>query len=173
MAAKKGNKYWQLRKKHGRYKAYTPDGLWKEACDYFGWIDDNPFEDSKEKISTSKDNKKEDKETTRRRKPYTETGLQIYLGVTDTTWENYCSNIEPYKDFFAVTRMIKKIIYTQKFEGAAAGHFNANIIARDLGLKDRQDITTDDEKINQKEETPEELKKRLDILEKQIEKHGK
>jgi len=28
--------------------------------------------------------------------------------------------------------------YTQKFEGAAANLFNANIIARDLGLKDKQ-----------------------------------
>ena len=35
---------------------------------------------------------------------------------------------------------IEKIIYRQKFEGAAAGLLNANIIARDLGLRDKQDV---------------------------------
>ena len=44
--------------------------------------------------------------------------------------------------------MIDSIIRTQKFEGAAADLFNANIISRDLGLVDRQardlDIGTKD-----------------------------
>ena len=41
-------------------------------------------------------------------------------------------------------------MYSQKFEGAASGIFNANIIARDLGLSDKQDITTGGEKLSSK-----------------------
>jgi hypothetical protein len=37
-----------------------------------------------------------------------------------------------------ITR-IDKYIYNQKFEGAAAGFLNPNIIARDLGLADKTD----------------------------------
>ena len=43
--------------------------------------------------------------------------------------------------FKTITAQIKQIIRTQKFEGASAGFLNANIIARDLGLTDKQEIT--------------------------------
>jgi len=33
-------------------------------------------------------------------------------------------------------------IYCQKFEGAAVGFFKANIIARDLGLKEAKEISS-------------------------------
>lgn len=39
-----------------------------------------------------------------------------------------------------VTTYVEEIIRTQKFEGAAVGAFNANIIARDLGLSDKKEI---------------------------------
>lgn len=143
-----GNKYWQLREKHGRYKAYKPDELWEEACNYFEWIDENPAigNDTKTK-SGGKNGEELEIKTTKSVKPYTESGLQIYLGITDTTWENYCSGVDSYADFLAVTKMIKKIIYTQKFEGAAIGQFNANIIARDLGLTDKKDIKVESESL--------------------------
>jgi hypothetical protein len=40
-------------------------------------------------------------------------------------------------------------MFTQKFEGATVGAFNANIIARDLGLKDQTDVTTNGNDISQ------------------------
>ncbi|MDC9826565.1 terminase small subunit, partial [Devosia sp. ZB163] len=36
---------------------------------------------------------------------------------------------------------VDEIIRAQKFEGAAAGLLNPNIIARDLGLADKQELT--------------------------------
>lgn len=51
------------------------------------------------------------------------------------------------KDFSAVINKIEEIIYQQKFEGAAVGLFNSNIIARDLGLRDKQDLTSNGEQI--------------------------
>ncbi|MFC0183379.1 terminase small subunit [Pseudarcicella hirudinis] len=49
------------------------------------------------------------------------------------------------KIFLEVITRIEEIVYVQKFEGAAVGAFNANIIARDLGLADKQniDLSTD------------------------------
>ena len=61
------------------------------------------------------------------------TGFCLFADISDTTWENYCKE----KDFIAVTKWIKDVIYSQKFEGAAAGLLNSNIIARDLGLKEK------------------------------------
>jgi hypothetical protein len=72
-------------------------------------------------------------------------GLCLHIGVTHETWCQYRKRDE---EFSEVTAMIDSIIRTQKFEGAAADLFNANIISRDLGLVDRQardlDIGTKD-----------------------------
>ena len=59
--------------------------------------------------------------------------LTFFLDISDDTWANYCAN----KDFIGITTQIKKVIYSQKFEGAAADMLNANIIARELGLSDK------------------------------------
>ena len=56
----------------------------------------------------------------------------LYLDICENTWGNY----RKLKDFLRVTTQAEKIIYNQKFTGAAADLLNANIIARDLGLKD-------------------------------------
>ena len=52
------------------------------------------------------------------------------------------------EDFSAVISMVEEIIETQQFEGAAVGAFNANIIARKLGLADKQDITSNGETVH-------------------------
>lgn len=48
--------------------------------------------------------------------------------------------------FSDITTRAEEIIYDQKFSGAAADLLNANIIARDLGLKEQsqvEDVTPD------------------------------
>jgi hypothetical protein len=54
------------------------------------------------------------------------------------------------KDFSEVIHAIEEIIRTQKFEGAAVGAFNANIIARDLGMVDKKDVTSDGKPLGNK-----------------------
>jgi len=51
------------------------------------------------------------------------------------------------KDFLTVIEEIERAIYNQKFQGAAGNLLNANIIARDLGLKEQTDITSGGESI--------------------------
>ena len=63
-------------------------------------------------------------------------GLTLFIGMSTTTWGKYRLK----KDFIDITTRVEQIIKHQKFTGAAAGLLNPNIIARDLGLSDKQDI---------------------------------
>ncbi|MCE2029279.1 DNA-packaging protein [Sessilibacter corallicola] len=131
---KPGNKFWEKRSSHGRKPIFeSPDELEEGAIDYFNWCHDNPlyedkvcsFQGMNEHVPLAK------------LRAFTIEGLLIRLEISRGTWDNYCEK----PDFLEVTDWIKMVIYTQKFEGAAAGQLNPNIIARDLGLADKQDIT--------------------------------
>jgi hypothetical protein len=79
------------------------------------------------------------KMTTNLMRAFTLKGLFIFLDINRKTWENYKAN----EDFIAIIERIEDIIYTQKFEGAAAGLLKENIIARELGLADKNNIALD------------------------------
>ncbi len=144
-AAPKGNQFWKLRSKHGREKLFaTPELLWEAACEYFEWCEENPLYETKafpymgditlEKIP--------------KMRAMTISQLCFYLGCDENYFRQFESNLtEKDKDFYTIIQDIKKTIYNQKFQGASADLLNANIIARDLGLKDNQDITTKGDKI--------------------------
>ena len=63
----------------------------------------------------------------------------IFLGIGDATWYRYKKE-KGYEEYWSIIAQVEKIIYTQKLTGAAANLLNANIIARDLGLKDEQKV---------------------------------
>ncbi|MGN6416132.1 MAG: terminase small subunit [Pseudobacter sp.] len=129
-----GNQWWRLRAKHGRDKEYeTPDLLWEEISDYFQECDDNPWVKC-EAVKSGDLTGQIIKVPTAR--PYTLSGLCIHLGISQTAWKNYCKR----EDFIGVCTHAEEVVKTQKFEGAAVGAFNANIIARDLGLKDSSEV---------------------------------
>lgn len=129
MAAPIGNQFWKLRSKHGRDKIFSsPEILWEAACEYFEATDNREDWDRQEWVG------RDGEEVTRHVNiPYTLTGMYIFMDISHTTWALYREN----KDFSAIITHIEHVIYTQKFEGASVGAFNHNIIARDLGLKDK------------------------------------
>lgn len=149
MAAPLKNKFWELRTKHGRDKIFTtPDLLWTAATEYFKWCDDNPWIKN-EAIKSGDLAGQIIKVPTSR--PYTLTALCLYLGVNADYFRQFKENLkEDEQDFSWVITRIEETIYTQKFEGASVGMFNANIIARDLGLTDKKELdhTTKGESIN-------------------------
>lgn len=139
----KGNQFWKLRSEHGRKKIFeTPKALLRAAVKYFEWCDENPFYEEDfirggEKAGTIVKMK--------RKRPYTLHGLSCFLDVNS----NYLNEFEKrlieekhpeLSDFSKVITRIRDIIYDNKFSGAAAGFFNANIIARDLGLADKSKV---------------------------------
>jgi len=135
MGAPKGNQFWKLRSKHGRDKLFTtPDLLWQAACEYFQWCEDNPI--------SAEDNKgTKNVNTVKFNRPFTLKGFCLYCDATEHWYYEFKKGLKPEKDkdYLYICRKIEDIIYNQKFEGASIGIFNANIIARDLGLSDKQE----------------------------------
>lgn len=142
MGAPLGNKFWKQRAKHGRDKIFsTPKLMLSAAFEYFDWVEDNPLTKSivyQGAVSI---------DTEKLMRAMTIKGLCIYWGVNTLYLNDFVNNLnmedEEAKDFSVVVNTIKEIIETQKFEGASAGLLNPNIIARDLGLTDKKEVTGD------------------------------
>ena len=131
MQFQKGNKFWLARSSHGRNPIFSNPEQLRNACyEYFQWVEDNPLYE--EKIFHSQG--MITKDTITKMRAMTISGLCIFLDIDRTTWENYRNN----NDFFRITKEVEEIIYNQKFTGAAADLLNSNIIARELGLADKQ-----------------------------------
>ena len=132
MAAPTGNEFWKIRAKHGRDKLFEkPDELWEAACEYFQWCEQNPLMEV--------DFRGKDAEQVKlpKMRAFTWEGLELFLDIHSL--RDYKKNPD-YKDFSQVITRIEKVIYNQKFTGAAAGFLNPNIIARDLGLADKREV---------------------------------
>lgn len=128
---------WEVARGPGQPPKFsTPQEMWDRAVEYFKWCGQHQIVEERtgfyqgEATSAFVGHKR----------PMTIAGLTIFLGITRQTWLNYKQRDE----FFDVTSMIESTMFEQKFSGAATGQFNANIIARDLGLADKQDLSSTD-----------------------------
>ncbi|GAB4000027.1 DNA-packaging protein [Spirosoma daeguense] len=134
MAAPKDNEFWKLRAKHGRDKLFeTPQLLEEAAYEYFSWCQQNPL------YKTDYRGKEVEEVQIPLPRPFTLSGLCLYCDVSENWWNEFKRN-DSRKTFTEVISRIETIIYTQKFEGAVVGLFNANIISRDLGLVDKKEV---------------------------------
>lgn len=70
--------------------------------------------------------------------PLTAVGFCNYCGMLQSTYIGYKKDVR----YMQVCESIDQAIYQNKFDGAATGMFNHAIIARDLGLADKKDITS-------------------------------
>lgn len=137
MAAPAGNSFWQARSSHGRKPKFeTPDILWDACVEYFEWIEQNPLWE--DKLVTFQGAATH--EPVAKMRAMTISGLCIFLDISQQAWGEYRSR----EDFGEVTSRVDEIIRTQKFQGAAADLLNPNIIARDLGLADKSELTGKD-----------------------------
>jgi len=132
-----GNRFWELRSKHGRDKLFaTPELMWEAASEYFEWCVDNPLI---EIDFVGKDATQVEKPKMR---PFTMQGLCGYLDCNVNYFNQFAESLKGKedkisRDFSLILTRIRETVYNQKFSGAAAGFLNANIIARDLGLIDK------------------------------------
>jgi hypothetical protein len=139
MAAPKGNRFWEARSSHGRNPIFgSPDELWSACAEYFDWIEDNPLYETKafafQGVVTQ--------EAIPKMRAMTIIGLCLFLDIDRSTW--YA--LKAKEGFSDIMTRAEEVIYNQKFSGAAADLLNANIIARDLGLKEQsqvEDVTPD------------------------------
>lgn len=136
------NQWWKARSRHG-VKPKFPVGevgarMLQEACeDYFEYCMDNPLIEDKPMV--------EDKCIVHEEVPhlmvFTLSGLQLFVDVSQAQWNEWRTS-RP--DLAQVISWAEQTIRTQKFVGATAGFFNATIIARDLGLADKREVSGPD-----------------------------
>lgn len=135
MPAPKGNQFWKARTKHGRDKLFaSSEALWEACCEYFQWVEDNPLWENK---VTQYQGAVIDMPVAKMR-AMTKAGLCLFIGMDQTTWNRWRDGDD--KDFCRVTREAEDVMYSQKLSGAAADLFNANIIARELGLSEKSEV---------------------------------
>lgn len=134
MPAPKGHQFWKARTKHGRDKLFaSADLLWEACVEYFEWVEANPLYEAKA-FAYEGDVKIEELPKMR---AMTLGGLCVFLDIDVTTWRAW----RKVEDFSTIVSRVDEIVRDQKFSGAAAGLLNANIIARDLGLAEKQEVS--------------------------------
>lgn len=160
-----GNQFWRQRTKHGRDRLFNDPEVLREAADnYFQWIDEHPHYKPEQKKGNTIIPKNADltdeqfKQATENivdiptMRPYTLTGLCLYLNVHERYLSEFEDSLKGREDqlsldFSTVLYYIRQTIYQSQMEGGMLGTFNPMIVSRLLGLKDRTDVTTNDEAI--------------------------
>lgn len=137
MAAPKGNKFWLARSSHGRKPIFaTADDMWSTALEYFEYNDNNPQLSYKTFFYQGEVIEAQVKDI----RPLSIIGFCLFADISREAFDDYSKR----EGFIEVANLIKDTCYKQKFDGAASGKYNANIIARDLGLTERTDHTSTD-----------------------------
>ena len=114
----------------------TPEKLWKLFLDYIEHERSNPMY-KVEYVGKDSNQVKTPLET-----PITFEGFECYLQDQNIINDlgNYSSNLNnAYEQYLPIITRVKQNCFVHNFKGASVGLFNANIIARKLGLVDKKE----------------------------------
>ncbi len=123
----------------------TPEILWQLFEDYVKHEADNPM------YKVEYVGKEGRVERTPLETPITFLGFEVWLANNDYIQQlsDYVANIDGrYSEFTTILTRIRNCCYVHNFKGASVGLFNANIIARKLGLTEKQEVTQTTHTIN-------------------------
>jgi len=123
----------------------TPEILWQLFEDYVKHEADNPM------YKVEYVGKEGRVERTPLETPITFLGFEVWLADNDYIQQlsDYVANIDGrYSEFTTILTRIRNCCYVHNFKGASVGLFNANIIARKLGLTEKQEVTQTTHTIN-------------------------
>ena len=132
-----------------RKKKYTPEQLEKKIEQYFQDVDSRPM--IKRKTETYKGETKVIEEYFTR--PYTIEMLCDSLNILPQTLKNY----ENDEEYLGIIIRARNRIKGHKLEGATSGVFNGNVVALDLGLKQKDELRQNNTLINISTEAAKEL----------------
>ncbi|WP_422073910.1 terminase small subunit [Tranquillimonas rosea] len=129
-----GNRFWEHRSSHGRKPTFSDPDQLRDACaEYFASVTDNPLIEEKLFSYEGSVTRAE----TGKMQAMTIVGMCLFLDITRQTWTAYKDN----PDLADVCEWAEAVIWQQKFSGAAAGLLNPSLVARELGLADKQEHT--------------------------------
>lgn len=119
----------------------TPEALWDLACLYFqGENEDTMIK--KDFIRSGESAGKIVEVTTTR--PFSWVSFDLFLlyhGIKTSIFSIRTNKDGKYPEFQEVVQRIDHVIYEQKFDGAAIGGYNPQLIIRDLGLSEKVDAS--------------------------------
>lgn len=121
-------------------KIESPEKLWDMFLAYVQKTQENPW------LKVEYVGQKAEKVIIPLAKPITMEGFECYLfneiGVSGI--DQYAANRDGrYPEYVSIIKQIRQNCFSQNFEGAAVGAFNANLIARKLGIKDQVDSSVE------------------------------
>jgi len=130
-----GSEIWRLVRNPGGKRLYEgPQELWDACVEYFEWVVANPLQEAKlvsyEGVSTL--------EKLPRLRAMSIGSLCVFLDITAECWSTWRRGRD---DLKLVIGKVEAVIFSNKFEAAAAGLMNAGIVARELGLIDKREQT--------------------------------
>lgn len=133
-----GNRWWEARSSHGANPKFETAEALQDAClQYFEWNENNPL--YKDQLVTFQGQATH--EPVAQMRAMTIGALCMFIDIDQTTWREWPKSRA---DLSPIITWAESVIYRQKFEGASADLLNANIIARDLGLADKKDLSSSD-----------------------------
>lgn len=137
MPAPAGNSFWrQCKLPTGAPRIYdTPKELWEDCCKYFAWVEENPLYERKA-FSFQGEIITEDLPKMR---AMTIEALCAFIGVSDRAWRIWKEERE---DLFPALLSAEKVVYEQKFTGAAADLLNASFISKALRISEKIELST-------------------------------
>ena len=129
-------------------KFSTPEQAWDEFLNYVAWCKVNPIE--RVDVCKSGDNAGLQIHANVPR-PYTMEGVYNYLNINAETFRNYegrgTKDPKSYTEYVETFIRIRITVRQQKLEGALAGNYHANLVAKELGLVEHVDVKSDGEAI--------------------------
>lgn len=114
----------------------TPERLWELFIEYVKHESENPM------YKTDYVGRDGLKERTPLETPITFEGFECYLADKEIIADlsHYHANTDGrYDDYRTIITRITKNCFVHNFKGASVGLFNANLIARKLGISDKQE----------------------------------
>lgn len=118
----------------GRARMFeTPDDLRDSCLEYLEWADANPLYEEKHFCAQGQILTAEIKKP----RAVTIVGLCLHLGIHRHTWQNYRIS----EEFDLVCDEIEDRMKQYKFENAVAGLMNPTLIARDIGLVEKSEVS--------------------------------
>ena len=118
----------------------TPERLWELFTEYVAHEKNNPM------YKTEYVGKEGEKVQTPLQVPITFEGFECWLADNDiiTDLGHYAANTDnSYEPYRTIITRIRKNCFTQNFKGASVGLFNANTIAKKLGLVEKTENKTE------------------------------
>lgn len=133
MAAPKGNRFGVDCETFVKPKSYNPEEWVKKFVEYLEYMDEKVWNVKHPIKGGDMAGTVMDVPVST---PLSIRSFCVFAGISVDTFSNY-EKSKGYEDYFGVTTRMRTVIEANQLEGATVGAYNANIVARLLGLAEK------------------------------------